>query len=211
MLLEKNPVALKATKDAIRRVRRDDLRQRRGLSGARAGGGQLLRQRGRKEGIRQFIDEKSYKPGLGAYDGTRARVLSGEAVTEPRPSRSSGCCGRARSRSSAPPPEPGALGASCSRISSAWAFRARSISINPQAHRDRRPAVPQVDRGIAARRRCGRARNPACRRARCHACARARRKAGAAVIFSAGFAEARRRGPANSVSIARIARGSAAW
>ena len=23
---------------------------------------------GRKEGIRQFIDEKSYKPGLGAYD-----------------------------------------------------------------------------------------------------------------------------------------------
>ena len=23
---------------------------------------------GRKEGIRQFIDDKSYKPGLGAYD-----------------------------------------------------------------------------------------------------------------------------------------------
>ena len=26
---------------------------------------------GRKEGIRQFIDEKSYKPGLGSYDATR--------------------------------------------------------------------------------------------------------------------------------------------
>ena len=26
---------------------------------------------GRKEGIRQFIDEKSYKPGLGTYDVTR--------------------------------------------------------------------------------------------------------------------------------------------
>ena len=26
---------------------------------------------GRKEGIRQFIDEKSYKPGLGAYDKSR--------------------------------------------------------------------------------------------------------------------------------------------
>ena len=26
---------------------------------------------GRKEGIRQFIDEKSYKPGLGAYDKER--------------------------------------------------------------------------------------------------------------------------------------------
>ena len=28
---------------------------------------------GRKEGIRQFIDEKSFKPGLGAYDRTRAK------------------------------------------------------------------------------------------------------------------------------------------
>jgi trans-feruloyl-CoA hydratase/vanillin synthase len=27
---------------------------------------------GRKEGIRQFIDEKSYKPGLSAYDRTRS-------------------------------------------------------------------------------------------------------------------------------------------
>ncbi len=32
---------------------------------------------GRKEGIRQFIDEKSYKPGLGAYDKDRA-VAPGE-------------------------------------------------------------------------------------------------------------------------------------
>jgi trans-feruloyl-CoA hydratase/vanillin synthase len=27
---------------------------------------------GRKEGIRQFIDEKSYKPGFSAYDRTRS-------------------------------------------------------------------------------------------------------------------------------------------
>ena len=26
---------------------------------------------GRKEGIRQFIDDKSYKPGLGAYDKSK--------------------------------------------------------------------------------------------------------------------------------------------
>jgi len=26
---------------------------------------------GRKEGIRQFIDEKSYKPGLGSYDRSK--------------------------------------------------------------------------------------------------------------------------------------------
>ena len=29
---------------------------------------------GRKEGIRQFIDDKSYKPGLGAYDKLRAKT-----------------------------------------------------------------------------------------------------------------------------------------
>jgi trans-feruloyl-CoA hydratase/vanillin synthase len=28
---------------------------------------------GRKEGIRQFIDEKSYKPGLGAYDKSKGK------------------------------------------------------------------------------------------------------------------------------------------
>ena len=29
---------------------------------------------GRKEGIRQFIDEKSYKPGLGAYDLSKQKA-----------------------------------------------------------------------------------------------------------------------------------------
>jgi trans-feruloyl-CoA hydratase/vanillin synthase len=29
---------------------------------------------GRKEGIRQFIDEKSYKPGLGSYDLSKAKT-----------------------------------------------------------------------------------------------------------------------------------------
>jgi feruloyl-CoA hydratase/lyase len=28
---------------------------------------------GRKEGIRQFIDEKSFKPGLGSYDKSRRK------------------------------------------------------------------------------------------------------------------------------------------
>ncbi len=68
VLLQKNPVALKATKDAVRRV---------GLLSYEDAEDYLVRAQeaansydneGRKEGIRQFIDEKSYKPGLGAYD-----------------------------------------------------------------------------------------------------------------------------------------------
>lgn len=71
VLLEKNPVALKATKDAVRRV---------GVMTYDEAEDYLVRAQeaansydndGRKEGIRQFIDEKSYKPGLGAYDKSR--------------------------------------------------------------------------------------------------------------------------------------------
>ena len=77
VLLQKNPVALKATKDAVRRV---------GVLSYDDAEDYLVRAQeaansydnsGRKEGIRQFIDEKSYKPGLGAYDKDRA--VSGEA------------------------------------------------------------------------------------------------------------------------------------
>lgn len=70
-LLAKNPVALKATKDAVRRV---------GIMAYDEAEDYLVRAQeaansfdneGRKEGIRQFIDEKAYKPGLGAYDRTK--------------------------------------------------------------------------------------------------------------------------------------------
>lgn len=67
-LLEKNPVALKTTKDAVRRcmemnydiaedylVRAQEARMHFDPTGS-------------KEGIKQFIDDKTYKPGLGAYD-----------------------------------------------------------------------------------------------------------------------------------------------
>lgn len=69
ILLKKNPVALKFAKDAVRRV---------GTMTYDEAEDYLVRMQeaanfhdkteGRKEGIRQFIDEKSYKPGLGAYD-----------------------------------------------------------------------------------------------------------------------------------------------
>ncbi|WP_019997702.1 p-hydroxycinnamoyl CoA hydratase/lyase [Aureimonas ureilytica] len=73
VLLAKNPVALKATKDAVRRV---------GIMAYDEAEDYLVRAQeaansfdneGRKEGIRQFIDEKAYKPGLGAYDKARTQ------------------------------------------------------------------------------------------------------------------------------------------
>jgi trans-feruloyl-CoA hydratase/vanillin synthase len=70
-LLQKNPVALKAAKDAVRRVgemtydnAEDYLIRAQEAANFHDG-------EGRKEGIRQFIDEKSYKPGLGAYDRSK--------------------------------------------------------------------------------------------------------------------------------------------
>ncbi|HEX7695415.1 MAG TPA: p-hydroxycinnamoyl CoA hydratase/lyase [Sphingomonas sp.] len=71
VLLAKNPVALKATKDAMRRV---------GVMSYDDAEDYLIRAQeaansydneGRKEGIRQFIDEKTFKPGLGAYDKSK--------------------------------------------------------------------------------------------------------------------------------------------
>ena len=75
MLLQKNPVALKFAKDAVRRV---------GVMTYDEAEDYLVRMQeaanfhdkteGRKEGIRQFIDEKSYKPGLGAYDQSKSKA-----------------------------------------------------------------------------------------------------------------------------------------
>jgi len=72
ILLAKNPVALKAAKDAVRRVKEmtydnaEDF-----LVRAQEAANFHDETDGRKEGIRQFIDEKSYKPGLATYDKNR--------------------------------------------------------------------------------------------------------------------------------------------
>ncbi|MFT4089316.1 MAG: p-hydroxycinnamoyl CoA hydratase/lyase [Asticcacaulis sp.] len=72
VLKAKNPVALKATKDAVRRV---------GVMTYDEAEDYLIRAQeaansydneGRKQGIKQFIDDKTYKPGLGAYDKSKA-------------------------------------------------------------------------------------------------------------------------------------------
>jgi len=73
VLLKKNPAALKATKDAVRRVMEmtfDNAEDY--LIRAQEALNFHDKTDGRHEGMRQFLDEKSYKPGLGAYDKSKA-------------------------------------------------------------------------------------------------------------------------------------------
>ncbi len=72
VLLKKNPVALKATKDAIRRVREMTYDNAEDYLIRAQEAANAFDNDGRKEGIRQFIDDKSYKPGLGAYDRSKS-------------------------------------------------------------------------------------------------------------------------------------------
>jgi trans-feruloyl-CoA hydratase/vanillin synthase len=68
VLLKKNPVALKATKDSIRRVREMTYDNAEDYLIRAQEAANSYDNEGRKEGIKQFIDDKTYKPGLGAYD-----------------------------------------------------------------------------------------------------------------------------------------------
>jgi feruloyl-CoA hydratase/lyase len=70
-LLQKNPVVLKATKDAVRRVSEMTYDNAEDYLVRAQEAVNSFDSEGRKEGIRQFIDEKSFKPGLTAYDRSR--------------------------------------------------------------------------------------------------------------------------------------------
>ncbi|USQ98230.1 p-hydroxycinnamoyl CoA hydratase/lyase [Caulobacter sp. RL271] len=68
VLLKKNPVALKATKDAVRRVGEMTYDNAEDYLVRAQEAANSFDNDGRKEGIKQFIDDKTYKPGLGSYD-----------------------------------------------------------------------------------------------------------------------------------------------
>jgi trans-feruloyl-CoA hydratase/vanillin synthase len=72
-LLKKNPIALKATKDAVRRVNDMSYDNAEDYLIRAQEAANFFDNDGRKEGIHQFIDEKSFKPGLGAYDKSRQK------------------------------------------------------------------------------------------------------------------------------------------
>ncbi len=68
MLMEKSPMTLRYTKDAIRSVREMDVDQAEDYLAAK---GEALKhgdpENGREKALAQFIDEKSYKPGFGTF------------------------------------------------------------------------------------------------------------------------------------------------
>jgi len=68
MLMKKNPAALRYTKECVRAVRNMDVQQAADYLNAKS---DALRfrdpEKGRAEATRQFLDEKSFKPGLGEY------------------------------------------------------------------------------------------------------------------------------------------------
>jgi trans-feruloyl-CoA hydratase/vanillin synthase len=68
ILLKKNPFALKATKDAVRRVKEMTYENAEDYLIRAQESANFFDNEGRKEGIRQFIDEKTFKPGVGTYD-----------------------------------------------------------------------------------------------------------------------------------------------
>lgn len=70
-LLEKNPVALKATKDAVRRVGEMTFDNASDYLIRAQEAANFFDADGRQQGIKQFLDDKTYKPGLGSYDTSK--------------------------------------------------------------------------------------------------------------------------------------------
>jgi feruloyl-CoA hydratase/lyase len=71
VLLKKNPVTLKAAKDAVRRVKEMTYENAEDYLIRVQEAANFFDNEGRKEGMRQFLDEKSYKPGLATYDASK--------------------------------------------------------------------------------------------------------------------------------------------
>lgn len=71
-LLLKHPAALKATKDAVRRVMEMTYDNAEDYLVVAQESANFHDDTGRHEGIRQFIDEKTYKPGLGSFKRSEA-------------------------------------------------------------------------------------------------------------------------------------------
>jgi trans-feruloyl-CoA hydratase/vanillin synthase len=71
-LLEKNPTVLRQAKTAFRFSSRMSWEEAADYLFAKSDQSTFMDpERGREEGMRQFLDEKSYKPGLGTYKRKR--------------------------------------------------------------------------------------------------------------------------------------------
>ena len=81
VLLNKNPVALKAAKDAIRRVSEMTYDNAEDFLIRAQEAANSFDNEGRKEVIKQFIDDKTYKPGLGATINPSKATEAGPWIT----------------------------------------------------------------------------------------------------------------------------------
>jgi trans-feruloyl-CoA hydratase/vanillin synthase len=71
-LMEKNPTVLRQAKTAFRYSSRMSWDEAADYLFAKSDQSSFLDpERGREEGMRQFLDEKTYKPGLGSYKRKR--------------------------------------------------------------------------------------------------------------------------------------------
>jgi trans-feruloyl-CoA hydratase/vanillin synthase len=67
-LMDKNPYTLRAIKHCMRRVRRMDYFEAFDYLAAKLSEMRFAdRSKGREEAMKQFLDDKSYRPGFGAY------------------------------------------------------------------------------------------------------------------------------------------------
>jgi feruloyl-CoA hydratase/lyase len=73
VLLKKNPVTLKAAKDAVRRTIEMTFDNAEDYLIRAQEAANFFDNEGRKEGMRQFLDDKTYKPGIGTYDISKKR------------------------------------------------------------------------------------------------------------------------------------------
>jgi trans-feruloyl-CoA hydratase/vanillin synthase len=70
----KNPTVLRACKQAFKICREMDWEQAQDYLAAKMDQMRFLDEEGgREEGMRQFLDEKSFRPGLGGYSRDRVR------------------------------------------------------------------------------------------------------------------------------------------
>ena len=68
-LLKKNPWAIRYTKEAIRSVRDMNMEQAADYLRCKSDALQRVdKEQGRQEGMKQFLDEKSFRPGVGTYN-----------------------------------------------------------------------------------------------------------------------------------------------
>ena len=67
-LMKKNPWAIRYTKEAIRSVRTMNMEQAADYLRCKSDALQRVdKEHGRQEGMRQFLDDKSFRPGVGTY------------------------------------------------------------------------------------------------------------------------------------------------